>query len=817
MLGNALSNILSNRMNPNTLLFVKIGILLVFLIIIAITLYFYFKKNSEGFENATDLLERLKSSESQKTSESSNTDPELTIHPWSTKLYNLTNQNIQTRPLGLYKPHLNINSKRYMKLGDMITLNTDYSPPSNNDFTVLLNKTNSSFSTPVKYNLLVNFGSSNTPGYYYDIQNAVNLNTDLNAVFDNITSLQTLTQSIIATSNITTSSEIVKNLVIENSTISIGNSSIPISNVTEIAQNNLPSYTTAITNDTLLQLPIGLQVDFISNTSTQQQQQITTPNNKVNLSTYCNVNKAIIDFTKLQLAYNRTSRQSDKLTFNEIQVNLFGLSDQIVLVTYLQNICDKIITIYNLPSITQQLIEYLNLADSLEGVNTVYTALSTINVSNTNPNDPALINVIKSVDILKSYALTHPSTMLGKLLNHIISSTITIIQPIIIFNANELRNYILANLSKYINTGVTTSIASQYIQTILTNVSSIEFTNVDNVQLSAHLKITSSQQSVFKLTTTLSNFINFKNAIANKTLSYLPLQIYEPIAPNGFVTLGHIFCNTNRDFYKINTSNSVACVPQECIKEMREWQTSDKVFEYSKTGDKYWAIYKNPYVGTFIAVNRPGLPAGKVSKVVACVKKCTAVEDLEKADDCSRKYNQLNKSIMKNVTDTPDIVGSTEEAIYLGKIKNHAKMISNLKSRAQQMQIDVDKAEIVTNEMNKRKLQDFVDKQKLNIDLVTGRLENDKNKIETNINIPLEDLNRLLQLIRNLPMDESQKQEIISSIIKNKTLLDKNIITLSDYNANVNKILESCPQYDLTGLVRKDLVGDVCYGCGTPS
>lgn len=808
MLSKILSDIQLIRMNQNRLLLIKIGILLVFLIIIII-LYFYFKKKSEGFENAIDLLERLKSSESQKTSESSNTDPELTIHPWSTKLYNLTNQNIQTRPLGLYKPHLNINSKRYMKLGDMITLNTDYSPPSNNDFTVLLNKINSSFSTPIKYNLLVNFGSFNTPGYYYDIQNAVNINTDLNAVFDNITSLQTLFQSIIATSNITTRSEIVNNLVLENSTIGVGNSLIPINNVIEIVQNNLPFYTIAITNDTLLQLPIGLQVDFTSNTS--------TPNNKVNLSTYCNVNKAISDFTKLQLAFNRTSQKTDKINFNEIQISTFALTNEITLLTYLQNICEKIINIYNLSSITQQLIEYLNLADSQNGVNTVYTTLSTINVSNSKPDNWESTNIIKSVDILKSYALTHTNTMLGKLLNHIISSTMKIRQPIIKFKPSELRNYILANLSKYINVGVTISIASQYIQTILTNVSSIEFTNVDNTQLSAHLKISSSQQSGFTLTTTLSNFINFNNAIKNKTLSYLPLQIYEPIAPNGFVTLGHIFCNTNMDFYKINTSNSVACVPQECIKEMREWQTSDKVFEYSKTGDKYWAIYKNPYVGTFIAVNRPGLPAGKISKVVACVKKCTAVEELEKNDDCSRKYNQLNKSIMKNVIEMPDIVGSTEESIYLDKIKNHAKMISNLKSRAQQMQLDVDKAEIVTNEMNKRKLQDFVDKQKFNIDFVTRRLENDKNKIETNINIPLEDLNRLLQLIRNLPMDEIQKQEIISSIIKNKTLLDKNIITLSDYNANVNKILESCPQYDFTGLVRKDLVGDVCYGCGTPS
>ena len=42
-------------------------------------------------------------------------------------------------------------------------------------------------------------------------------------------------------------------------------------------------------------------------------------------------------------------------------------------------------------------------------------------------------------------------------------------------------------------------------------------------------------------------------------------------------------------------------------------------------------------------------------------------------------------------------------------------------------------------------------------------------------------------------------------------------MTYGKYNANLNNILKSCPQYDLTGLVKKTTVGDVCYGCGTPS
>ena len=56
----------------------------------------------------------------------------------------------------------------------------------------------------------------------------------------------------------------------------------------------------------------------------------------------------------------------------------------------------------------------------------------------------------------------------------------------------------------------------------------------------------------------------------------------------------------------------------------------------------------------------------------------------------------------------------------------------------------------------------------------------------------------------------------VNKIVSNATQLSNNIITSDQYNVNLNKILQSCPQYDLTGLVKKDLVSNVCYGCSSP-
>jgi hypothetical protein len=120
----------------------------------------------------------------------------------------------------------------------------------------------------------------------------------------------------------------------------------------------------------------------------------------------------------------------------------------------------------------------------------------------------------------------------------------------------------------------------------------------------------------------LSNLMQFTSAISSNTIEYFPLQIYAPVAPTGYQSLGHVFCNVDRDITKIKTMNNIACVPSGCVKEVRDWASADKVFEYNRNG-VYWAIYKNPYVGTFVAVSKPGLPEGKVCKVVACVAKCT--------------------------------------------------------------------------------------------------------------------------------------------------------------------------------------------------
>jgi hypothetical protein len=801
--------------------------IILILIILIKNLYDYSKnsKNSkntiEGFENALDLLNKYKSIEVQLSGDNTSSDIELSINPWTTKLHNLQ-ETQKVKQIGLYKPHLVINGERYSKLGDMISLNTDYSPPNKNEFTLLVKRVGSNIKSPVNYNLLVNFGNPNIPSYYYQYDKFLDSQNNLSLITNNLnnclSAISNLNQIIIDNNeNITA---IIKTIILYSINLQIGPSN-PISLGTIMSMNTSTAIggliQTPISATTTIKLPIGIDATI---TSLDNQY-------SVNWSPTVDINKTIsVNNILSQIQPNSIFRN---FTANNIVItttpliNIFSLVNPNTVITYLQNLCNDILIIFGQSNINKDFIKYLNLADSLDGVNNILNTITSLQQTKTilpginnvpapttayDANTPSP-NVFATNSVITAYANDNSNTLLGGILKIIISKSNNYNYPSLVFTPSNL---------VYNNTTSNSSAIS--IINGITNASGITINSLSTSLLDTiTFEINSNSPEITNLSTNvfpnLSKMFEFQTALNNGNIDYFPLQIYEPVAPPNYIALGHVFCNTAKDFYKLSTTN-LACVPTQCVKEIRDWLLSDKVFEY-KQGDVYWALFKNPYTGTFIAVNNQQLPAGKVCKVVACVAKCNAVDQLQKADDCARKYYQINKNINNTVTQAPDLVASTEEEIYLQKIKEQSDNIAKLKTRAQQMQINIDKADIVNAEMNKANLQDYVDTQKRNIDLVARTLEKDNNTVKTNINIPVSAINNLINIINNLDtISGQQKQVLVDKIITNATELSNNTITSGQYNSNLNNIIKSCPQYDLSGLVRKTLVSDVCYGCGTP-
>jgi hypothetical protein len=304
--------------------------------------------------------------------------------------------------------------------------------------------------------------------------------------------------------------------------------------------------------------------------------------------------------------------------------------------------------------------------------------------------------------------------------------------------------------------------------------------------------------------------------ITTNSLDIFSLKIVEPIAPPHYKCLGHIFMNNNDTIENIKNNVTIGCVPESCVKEVRNWRITDMIFEYNSS-NMYFNIFYNPYVGTFIATTKKGIPFGKVCKVVACVKPCTVVDELIKADQCARDLQKMNKSIASEKPLSLSISANEEDTYYLDKIAKQSSFIAMLEKKAKNLQVNTDKADIINQEYNKSRLQKFVDTQAKNIDIVMKNLENNRNTADIDVDIPLNVINQILDLIKSSDtLSPEERERLLKSILDNKNLADKGLITGAQYKQILSKALKTCNDFDTNGYIRKDIASQVCYGCSDP-
>ena len=420
-----------------------IGCCILLVLIILIKKLYDDNKNTktiEGFEDALDLLNKYKSTDVHILSDSTSSDIELSINPWTTKLHNLQSTQ-KVKQIGLYKPHLVINGERYSKLGDMISLNTDYSPPNKNEFTLLIKRVGSDIKSPVNYNLLVNFGNPNIPSYYYQYDKFLDSQNTLSLVLNNLNNCLSAISNLnqILVNNQDNISLTIKNIIVSSINLQIGSSNpISLNSLMQMDTNTSIGglIQTPIGANTLITLPMGIDAN------------ITTPDNQfnVNWNTNVDINSNISVRNILsQIQPNSIFRNftNNNIIISSTQpINIFALTSPNTIVSYLQNLCNDILVIFGQSNINPDFIKYLKLADSLEGVNNVLSAISSLQQTQTvlpglvNTPTPTLTsynsnsqNVFGTNTVLNAYANTNINTLLGGILNIIINKTNTYHYP----------------------------------------------------------------------------------------------------------------------------------------------------------------------------------------------------------------------------------------------------------------------------------------------------------------------------------------------------------------------------------------------------
>ena len=842
--------------------------LCIIIIIIIILRFLYIRlsnnnKYKEGFENniesninngdAIDLLSKYKTN--QIIVDNNVLTDKNIIKPWTTKIYNMQSVIKQSKEIALYKPNLFINNEQYCKLGDTLSQNLNYRPPNSSQLTLLIKKGVSDIKPPKDYDLIVNFGTEFINTKYYEFESYIDDISKMNLIATNINTcsktfvnMNTIVQNNLETLQLNLSQKLINepnfNMIIDNKSTSI----IGLLN-NNINNFNFTSNVSA-TNKISIKLPAGVSGIFTKQTLVNGQVSIDYPNVDISFDIPSKLDdKQTGD--KTQIISNLPTNSFKNINKNNIRIktfeyNLFHLIPVIEILNYLQSLCDNIKIIYDNQNNNVAFLNYLNLTESkdtvldvMDKIEVCKTFLSTYDDVNTitlttNPEVSTYYNTIVTsipntdtllglvLEILKNMKLIYKVSFLNfNIANVVIPEKFSDIPS----NSKTIEHF--SFMSKIGNPivkgfvgGSSSNFSTNIIKLQITSFNNDFLSNIPKNNYDINYNTTYNTQVKAKIMNTI-NFAKFQSELNNNSIQNLPLKIYKPIPPIGYRALGHIFCNVQKQLNDIknidDAGNGVCCVPEHCVKDIRDWNSSDKVFEYNKNNE-YWALYFNPFIGTFISTNKNQLPEGKVSKVVACVKKCSAVDDLEKADECARNYYNINKKIKNDVNMTPNLVADQEEIFYLEKLKAQGDSIARLTKRAQDIQMNVDKATIVNREMNKNKLQTYVDTQKRNIDSVMKRLEKDKNSIQTHISIPIDVLNKLISYIqKSKDIPKEQKTQLVSKLLNNQKMMDANLITKTEYENSINKVLSACPNYDLTGLVKKNVVSDVCYGCDNPN
>jgi hypothetical protein len=96
-------------------------------------------------------------------------------------------------------------------------------------------------------------------------------------------------------------------------------------------------------------------------------------------------------------------------------------------------------------------------------------------------------------------------------------------------------------------------------------------------------------------------------------------------------------------------------------------------------------------------------------------------------------------------------------------------------------------------------------------------LENNRNTADIDVDIPLNVINQILDLIKSSDtLSPEERERLLKSILDNKNLADKGLITGAQYKQILSKALKTCNDFDTNGYIRKDIASQVCYGCSDP-
>lgn len=252
--------------------------------------------------------------------------------------------------------------------------------------------------------------------------------------------------------------------------------------------------------------------------------------------------------------------------------------------------------------------------------------------------------------------------------------------------------------------------------------------------------------------------------------TYNRLSIWQPVPPPGYVPLGFIFTNDEKEIKP--SKQLIKCIPESCVKNFkrRPWSPKeDIIFRYTDNLQSL-VFYRNPFLGTVVVIDEKkqnGIYKDKTPSslkyrnekealnwecfdIIPCIKGCDYVKNLEMADKNSKQMCKAFSGIENKFFDKTEVKQSLqeEENKLNSLLKGKKQYLDNLMNKLDKMMSEDELYKLISQGLNRYKAKKDLEEQRKLHGEVADKLMRTRG-LEIGWGNP-DDMGKFKELVKNL-------------------------------------------------------------------
>jgi hypothetical protein len=252
--------------------------------------------------------------------------------------------------------------------------------------------------------------------------------------------------------------------------------------------------------------------------------------------------------------------------------------------------------------------------------------------------------------------------------------------------------------------------------------------------------------------------------------TYNRLSVWQPVPPAGYVPLGFIFTNDEKEIKP--SKQLIKCIPESCVKSFkrRPWSPKeDIIFRYTDNSQSL-VFYRNPFLGTIVVIDEKkqnGVYKDKTPSslkhrnekesltwecfdIIPCIKGCNYVKNLELADKNSKQMCKAFSGIENKFFDKTEVKQSIqdEENKLNSLVKGKKQYLDTLMDKLNKMMSEDELYKLITQGLNRYNVKKDLEEQRKLHGKVADKLMRTRG-LEIGWNNP-DDMDKFKELVKNL-------------------------------------------------------------------